>query len=97
MTAYVVLFREGPVHDPDEMAEYRRIGQEIGSPPTLKPLVVYGAQTPIEGAPPDGVVVLEFPSVDDAKAWYYGAYQEAAQHRLRAADYRGVIVEGFSM
>jgi uncharacterized protein (DUF1330 family) len=96
MPAYVVLFRESPVRDPEAMAEYTRIGQAKGPPPTLKPLVIYGAQTPIEGTPPDGVVVLEFPSVDDAKAWYYGDYQEAAQHRLRAADYRGVIVEGFA-
>ena len=95
MPAYVVLFRESPVRDPEAMAEYHRIGQEKGPPPTLKPLVVYGAMTPIEGTPPDGVVVLEFPTVEDAKTWYYGPYQEAAQHRLRAADYRGVIVEGF--
>jgi uncharacterized protein (DUF1330 family) len=97
MTAYVVLFRESAVHDPEAMKEYQRIGQANGSPPTLKPLVVYGAMTPIEGNPPDGVVVLEFPSVEDAKEWYYGKYQEAAPHRLKAADYRGVIVEGFSM
>lgn len=97
MPAYVVLFRESPVRDPEAMAEYHRIGQAKGPPATLKPLVVYGAQTAIEGEAPDGVVVLEFPSVEDAKAWYYGDYQEAAQHRLRAADYRGVIVEGFSM
>lgn len=96
MPAYVVLFRESPIHDPAEMEEYQRIGAKNGPPPTMKPLVVYGAQTPLEGQAPDGVVVLEFPSVEDAKSWYYGAYQQAAVHRLKAADYRGVIVEGFS-
>ena len=95
MAAYVVLFRESEVRDPDEMAKYR----DKGSDPTkygLKPLAVYGAQTPLEGSPPDGVVVLEFPDVASAKAWYFSPeYQDAAQHRLKAADYRGVIVEGF--
>ena len=95
MPAYVVLFRESEVRDPAEMEKYR----SKGSDPTkygLKPLAVYGAQTPLEGSPPDGVVVLEFPDVASAKAWYYSPeYQDAAQHRLKAADYRGVIVEGF--
>jgi uncharacterized protein (DUF1330 family) len=41
------------------------------------------------------VVVAEFPSVEEACAWYDSpAYQEAAQHRFRGAVYRGVIVEG---
>jgi uncharacterized protein (DUF1330 family) len=95
MPAYVVLFRESEVRDPEEMEKYR----SKGSDPTkfgLKPLVVYGAQTPLEGTPPDGVIVLEFPDVETAKAWYYSPeYQDAVQHRLKAADYRGVIVEGF--
>jgi uncharacterized protein (DUF1330 family) len=96
MAAYVVLFREGPVRDPAEMAEYQRLGRARPKTVNLTPLVVYGAQTPLEGKAPDGVVVLKFDSVEDAKAWYYDpAYQEAAAHRLKAADYRGVIVEGF--
>jgi uncharacterized protein (DUF1330 family) len=43
----------------------------------------------------EGVVVAEFPSVEEARSWYDSpAYQEAAQHRFRGAVYRGVIVEG---
>ena len=97
MTAYVVLFREGPVKDPEEMKEYQRIGRaRTTTTVAFTPLVVYGAQTPLEGEAPDGVVVLKFDSVEDAKTWYYDpAYQEAVVHRLKAADYRGVIVEGF--
>ena len=95
MTAYVVLFREGPVKYPEEMEEYLRLGRARPRAVTLTPLVVYGAQTPLEGEAPDGVVILKFDSVEDAKAWYYDpAYQEAVVHRLKAADYRGVIVEG---
>jgi uncharacterized protein (DUF1330 family) len=93
--AYVVLFRESPVHHPEEIEKYLTAGRSRKTAISFTPLVVYGAQTPIEGSPPDGVVVLKFDSVADAKAWYYSpAYQEAVAHRLKAADYRGVIVEG---
>lgn len=96
MSAYVILFRESPVRDPEAMRKYR----ESPRPPELfekmKVRVAYGAQIAIEGEPPDGVIVLEFPTMEDAKAWYYSPdYQKAAVFRLQAADFRGVIVEGF--
>lgn len=93
MAAYVVLFREGPIHTPSEMEEYRRTSPPPD--PKMKPLVVYGAQEPLEGTPPEGVVILEFPTMEDAKNWYAGPYGEAAKHRQAAADYRGVIVQGW--
>jgi uncharacterized protein (DUF1330 family) len=41
------------------------------------------------------VVIVEFPSIDAAKAWYESpAYREAREHRFKGADYRAVIVEG---
>jgi len=96
MTAYVVLFRESPVKDPAEMAEYLRKGQENKEHFGMEVLVVYGAQLPLEGEAPDGVIVLKFPSVEAAKSWYNSpGYQRAVPHRLKAADYRGVIVEGY--
>ena len=95
MTAYVVLFRESPVYDPEEMEKYLIAGRSKRTAISFTPLVAYGAQTPLEGSPPDGVVVLKFDNVEDAKAWYYSPeYQQAVVHRLKAADYRGVIVEG---
>jgi uncharacterized protein (DUF1330 family) len=99
MSAYVVLFRESEIRDPAEMAKYTSGSQQRASSVKFTPLVVYGAQTLIEGdKAPDGVVVLQFDSVEDAKKWYYSdEYQSAVKHRLAAADYRGVIVEGFTM
>lgn len=95
MVAYVIFLREEPVHTPEQMAEYSRKGSQNPLDPKMKPLVVYGAQTTLEGDPPDGVAMLEFPTVEDAKTWYYGdAYQDASQHRRAAARYRAVIVEG---
>ena len=44
---------------------------------------------------PGRIVVLEFPSVDDAKAWYESAeYQEARNFRLGAADFRMLLIDG---
>ncbi|MFV8820100.1 DUF1330 domain-containing protein [Haliea sp. E17] len=96
MPAYVVFIRESEIHTPEEMAKY----QQRQSDPrqyNLKPLAVYGAMETIEGEPADGLVVLEFPTVEDARAWYFSPeYQEASKHRQLAADYRGFIVEGYA-
>jgi uncharacterized protein (DUF1330 family) len=95
MAAYVVLLRESPIRDQAEMNEYYRIGQEGGGPPpNMKILAMYGAQTALEGSTPDASVILEFPTVEEAREWYYGPYQKAAAHRLKAADYRSYILEG---
>ena len=93
MTAYVVFLREGPIHTPSEMEEYRRLSPPPH--PEMKVLAVYGAQEGLEGNPPEGVVILEFPDRETAKEWYNGPYGEAAKHRRAAADYRGVIVDGW--
>ena len=95
MTAYVLLLREGPVRDTAEMNEYLRKLGENPVDPKLMPLALYGALEFIEGRPADGVVLLQFPTVEDAKAWYFSpAYQAAAAHRIKAADYRVMIVQG---
>ncbi len=95
MPAYMIFFREGPVRDAAELAEYQRLNREHGGPASMEPLVVYGSMEALEGPAPDGVVLLRFPTVEDARAWYDSpGYQEALPHRLRAADYRALIVEG---
>ncbi|MCX7864454.1 MAG: DUF1330 domain-containing protein, partial [Novosphingobium sp.] len=61
----------------------------------IKPLVAYGAITPLEGKAPDGVVMLEFESVEAARAWYESPeYQAAVVHRLRCGDWTAFIVDG---
>lgn len=96
MPAYVILLRESPVRDPAEMQEYLRKQQQNPIDPKLLPLALYGAMTPLEGDLPDGAVILQFPSVEDAKAWYYSpGYQDSSPHRRAAADYRAFIIEGF--
>jgi uncharacterized protein (DUF1330 family) len=96
MSAYILFIRDAPVHDSAEMAEYERMNRERGTEGhPVKRLAFYGPVEPLEGSAPDGVVVLEFPSIAEARAWYHSpGYQAAMQHRLKAADYRVMIVEG---
>jgi uncharacterized protein (DUF1330 family) len=97
MPAYMIFIRDEPVRDAAEMAEYQRKNREQSGdrPYQLKPLVVYGDTVAVEGTAPDGVIMLEFPSVEEAQAWYNSpGYQAALPHRLNAADYRAFIVQG---
>lgn len=94
MSAYVIFLREGEIADPEAMAAYKAAGSGKG-PEGVTPLVVYGAIEALEGTAPDGVVILQFPDVDAARAWYNGPdYFERAKLRQKAAPYRGFIVEG---
>ena len=95
MPAYIIVLRESPVRDADAYATYQQKNRAVPPPVDLKPLVAYGSIQALEGEAPDGVVVLQFDSVEDAKAWYQSpAYQDALPHRLRCADWRAFIVEG---
>ncbi|MCX7283213.1 MAG: DUF1330 domain-containing protein [Novosphingobium sp.] len=99
MSAYIIVYRETPVADAESFAEYGRLNR-AAAPETqasfkLRPLSVYGPTEALEGVAPDGVVLLEFPDMETARAWYHSpAYQEALGHRLKAAKWRVVLVEG---
>ena len=93
MAAYLIMIRDR-MFDPAEFARYAQMAPAARTE-NLKPLAFYGAHQTLEGEPVDGVVLLEFPSMADATAWYDSpAYQEARAHRLKGADYRVVLVEG---
>lgn len=94
MTAYVVFTRER-MRNAEEYERYREQSRSANAGHALKPLALYGKHEMLEGPAIEGAVILEFPSMEAARA-YYGsaAYQEAVQHRFLAADYRVFIVEG---
>lgn len=95
MPAYMIFIRENKIRDQAEMDTYSRMNRESPKDPKLTPLVVYGAIEAVEGTAPDGMIVLQFPTVDDAKAWYNSpGYQAALPHRIKGADYRALIVQG---
>ena len=94
MATYVVFTRES-TKDAAEMKTYsQKVGPTLAGHP-IKVLAAYGKQEVLEGPPVEGVVILEFPSMKAAKAWYDSpAYREVREHRFRGAEYRAVIVEG---
>ena len=95
MPAYVLCIREEAVRDPVEMSTYSRMNREAPRDPNFKPLIVYGPTEALEGNAPDGIILLQFPTVEDAKAWYFSPhYQAAIPHRKKGADYRVMIVQG---
>jgi uncharacterized protein (DUF1330 family) len=95
MTAYVIFIREGAIFDAEEMKEYSRKNKENVGDFNLTVLSAYGALEPLEGEPADGVVLLQFPTVEEARTWYNSpGYQAAIPHRKKGANYRAMILEG---
>ena len=96
MPAYVILIREGEVTDHEALRAYRDVpNQAAARPDAMKALAYYGTIEALEGQPPDGVVIFAFPDIDDARDWYFSEqYQARVPLRLKAANYRGFIVEG---
>ena len=95
MAVYMIFMREGEIFNPAEMEIYSKSNRDTVGQFKLKPLVIYGKLEALEGEAPDGVVVLEFPTAEDARTWYFSpGYQAAAEHRKKAADYRVFMLEG---
>ena len=94
MTAYL-LFTRAATKDQTELDVYFSVaGATLDSHPA-NVLVHYGAQEILEGAAHEGVVIIAFPSVAEAKAWYDSpSYRKARQHQFRGADYQVTLVEG---
>ncbi len=94
MAAYVIV--EVNVTDPQLFAEYAK-----GVPATI---LAYGGKYLVRGGTtetkegnwvPKRVVVLEFPSMDQARKWYDSSeYKPLLGMRLRAASAKLILVEG---
>jgi uncharacterized protein (DUF1330 family) len=90
---YVILTEQ--INDPDGMKAYgRAAGAAMGN---VKVLAVDTKPELLEGQwHGHQTVVLEFDSVEDARAWYDSdAYRKARELRQAAADTNAVIVAGF--
>jgi len=93
MTAYIVAIRDTT----KDAAALKTYGAEAVKARVdgMKVLAAYGTSETLEGAAAEGVVLLQFPDMATAKAWYESpAYQAAREHRLRGADYRFILFEG---
>lgn len=94
MPAYVVATVK--VTDPAGFEEYRK-----GVPASIaayggRYLARGGSVDPLEGGwTPERMVIVEFPSVAQAKAWYGSPeYRDLMRIRQSAADTKAVLLEG---
>ena len=94
MPAYLVAELE--VTDPAQFEEYRK-----GVPASIaayggRYIARGGAIEPLEGDwSPKRMVLVEFPSLAQAKAWYASAeYRDLLALRLKSAKTRAVLLEG---
>ena len=95
MKAYVIV--DVKIHDHSRYDDYKKL-----TPASLAPFdgkfVVRGGKTEtLEGDwEPGRIVVLEFPSLEKAKAWWSSAgYAPAKAIRQASSDTRMIVVEGF--
>ena len=94
MATYIVFTRESASNASELETYMQKVGDILTGHP-VKVLAAYSRQEVVEGPEVEGVVILEFPSFDEAKAWYDSpAYREVREYRFRGSDYRAVIVEG---
>ncbi|MYM62255.1 DUF1330 domain-containing protein [Pseudomaricurvus sp. HS19] len=95
MPAYIIVTREEPLRDPESMKEYQTLTRQMTTAVKPAPKVVYGEVQALEGEAPDGVIMLEFPTMEEARQWYFSEdYQKALPKRLQAARHRAFLVEG---
>ena len=89
------LIAQVTVTDPDAYARYAAGTHAAAAKYGARPLARGGRMEVLEGNGRPRVVVLEFDSLDLARAYYNSPeYQAARQHRLGAAEFDAVIVEG---
>jgi uncharacterized protein (DUF1330 family) len=95
MTAYVVY--EAIVTDAEQYERYKTRAAAAVAAAGGRYLARGGAVEVFEGAHAARVVILEFPSMDAATAWYRSEqYTEARALRERACDARMFVVDGSS-
>ena len=94
MAGYVVAVDEDT--DPEGMARYRELVPAIIEQFGGRFVVRGGKAEALEGDwEPSRLIIIEFPSVEQAKAWWSSAeYAEAKALRQRSAETSLTVVEG---
>jgi uncharacterized protein (DUF1330 family) len=96
MAAYVVFTRER-TRNAAQLEQYKlRVPASFQQhPATIR--AIHGRHEVLEGPAIEEVIMLEFPTYDEAKAWYQSPeYQAACEHRFQGGDYRCIFTEGKS-
>ena len=93
MTAYVIY--EAAVTDAEQYEQYKTAAAATVAATGGRYIARGGEVESFEGEPPARVVILEFPDLASATAWYHGEqYTEAKSLRERACDARMFVVDG---
>ena len=94
MKAYIIV--DVHINNPTLYEEYRKLTPASLVPYDGKFIVRGGTTATLEGDwAPGRVVVLEFPSVEKAKAWWSSpGYAPAKAIRQAASDTKMILVEG---
>jgi uncharacterized protein (DUF1330 family) len=94
MAAYLIA--EVDVQDAALFEEYRKLVPATIARHGGKYVARGGATETLEGGwTPKRMVVLEFPSMEQARKWYHSAdYAPALAMRLKAAKTKAILVEG---
>jgi len=94
MTAYVIFIKEQTL-DQTALDLYAEQAPAALAGIEAEMLSAYQKLEVFEGEQPEGVVLVSFPSFEDATRWYHGeAYQAIVKHRHKGAIYRGFVVDG---
>jgi uncharacterized protein (DUF1330 family) len=94
MPAYFVMIREKTT-DAASLAEYGPRASLAAQNHPLKPLAIYGALDQLEGDVIEGAVILEFPDMTAARAWYDSpAYQAAVKFRHAGSTSQAFFIDG---
>jgi len=95
MAAYVIIIVDREL-DPEKMQEYRLGARDSLIKHKGKLLTLPSSnKLAVEGEDAETIIVVEFPTMAAAKAWYYSDdYQIPAKIRQAATISRGFIVEG---
>lgn len=93
MAAYVIHIRNRTT-EPKHFEDYYPLVAKVNTD-GVEVLAKGSAFEVLEGDPAEAVVVLQFSTMQAARDWYHSKeYQAALPHRLRAADYRTILVDG---
>jgi uncharacterized protein (DUF1330 family) len=96
MVAYVIFIKER-TRNPSEIEAYKQMAPAgmMGHPITMR--IAHGRKEVVEGPDFEDLMMLEFPSFEEAKTWYNNPlYQAACEHRFKGGDYRAFIIEGMA-
>ena len=95
----VYLIANIDIQDREQYANYEAGFMDIFAQFNGRMLAVDEDQTTLEGAwPYTRSVLIEFPSEQDARAWFESdAYQTLAQHRFAASAGNIALIKGFDV